>query len=305
MLLNQAYQLFKIDRESYCTQKTLTYYDENVPKFINYVSEQLELPSDQLHCELINREIILMYISSLRNTGIKNTSINTYFRAVKTFINYCIDEDFVDSNVLHKVKLLKSDKDVIIPLYSYEVEQIENLYNSKTETGLRNLCILHLMLDAGFRSSDVVNLKYSYIDFDKNIISPFGKGQKFRSVILCPKLKRLLYRYLLLFRTFDRNDDYYVFTQIGTDQPINSNVIKQLFSRMKTSSGVERVHPHLCRHTFATSYILGGGNLEFLRLMLGHADYKTTKIYLHLAQEAKMLNSDIYKLDPVFFRSVY
>ena len=36
-----------------------------------------------------------------------------------------------------------------------------------------------------------------------------------------------------------------------------------------------------------------------------HSDYETTKLYLHLAQEAKMLNYDIYKLDSVFFKSVY
>jgi integrase/recombinase XerC/integrase/recombinase XerD len=87
--------------------------------------------------------------------------------------------------------------------------------------------------------------------------------------------------------------------------PINTNVIKQLFARIKKSTGIERVHPHLLRHTFATSYIIGGGNLEFLRIMLGHSDYETTKIYLHLAQQTKMLHNDIYKLDPVFFKSGY
>ena len=87
--------------------------------------------------------------------------------------------------------------------------------------------------------------------------------------------------------------------------PINSNVIKQLFARIKKSSGLDRIHPHLLRHTFATSYIMGGGNMEFLRMMLGHSDYETTKIYLHLAQEAKMLHNDIYRLDPIFFKSAY
>ena len=94
----------------------------------------------------------------------------------------------------------------------------------------------------------------------------------------------------------------YVFLQMRQQEAINSNVIKQLFSRIKKKSGIDRLHPHLCRHTFATSYIKGGGNIEMLRLLLGHTDYKVTRVYLHLAQQSSLLHEDIYQLDPVFFK---
>ena len=166
------------------------------------------------------------------------------------------------------------------------------------------------MLDAGFRSSDVVNLKVSDVFFDKNCVQVLGKGNKYRSVLLCPQLKKSLYRYLIEYRpfVFSPGNEYYnqpFFVQIGASDFINSNVIRQFFQRIKSKSGIDRVHPHLLRHTFATSYILGGGNLEFLRMMMGHSDYETTKLYLHLAQEAQMLGHDIYKLDAIFFKTVY
>ena len=164
---------------------------------------------------------------------------------------------------------------------------------------------MHLMLDAGFRSNDVVTLRTSNISFANNYITIKGKGSKFRTIFLCPKLKKLLLHYLIKFRSYDQNEDIFFFAQVGSDKPINDNVIKQLFARIKKSSGIDRVHPHLLRHTFATSFIVGGGNMEYLRLMLGHSDYATTKMYLHLAQEVKMLHSDIYKLDPVFFKAGY
>ena len=305
MVISSAFQLFLVDHEAYCSDKTMIYYRENVPKFINFDVGQLNQQPDQIECEVITRDVVVAYIASLRASGLKNTSINTYFRAVKVFLNYCIDEGYCQSDVLRKVKFLKSDQEPVIPLTEWEVDEIDGLFNSKTESGLRNLCIIHLMLDAGFRCSDVVNLRYSNINFDGNYMTIKGKGDKFRSVLLCPKLKRMLFLYLVKFRGYDSHDDYPVFVQVGTVQPINSNVIKQLFARIKKNSGIDRVHPHLLRHTFATSYILGGGNMEFLRLMLGHSDYETTKIYLHLAQEAKMLHNDIYKLDSIFFKSVY
>jgi integrase/recombinase XerC/integrase/recombinase XerD len=200
---------------------------------------------------------------------------------------------------------LKNDASSVVPLSNSEVDLIDDLYNWKTETGIRNLCIIHLMLDAGLRSSEVVGLMYSNINFDSNYLMIKGKGEKFRTVLLCPKLRRLLSHYIIKFRSCCSGDDFPVFAKIGSLDPINENVIKQLFARIKKASGISRLHPHLLRHTFATSYIVGGGNLEFLRLMLGHSDYETTKIYLHLANESKMLHIDIYKLDPVFFKSGY
>lgn len=305
MLVMTAFRLFLVDHESYCSGKTLVYYRENVPKFFKYLSEQLDQEQDQIECEVISREMVLSYIVSLRCSGIKNTSVNTYFRAVKVFLKYCMEEGYCSPDVLRRVKFLKSDKAPVIPLSAKEVDQIDGLFNPSTESGIRNLSIIHLMLDAGFRCGEVVELRVGNVNFDANYLIVKGKGDKIRSVLLCPKLKKLLFHYLVKFRCLSLEEDLPVFVQIGTSDPINSNVIKQLFSRIKEKTGISRVHPHLLRHTFATSYILGGGNMEFLRLMLGHSDYETTKVYLHLAQEAKMLHNDIYKLDSVFFHAGY
>lgn len=310
MLLKHAYQIFRMDRCTYCTGKTLEYYDDNVKRFFIYLSSLSGTDLDHLDCTIVNREVVQSYILQLRQTDIKNTSINTYFRAVKTFLNFCIDENYVDPDSLRKIKMLRSDQQPIVPLYQDEVARIDAIFNLRTESGLRNYCIIHLMLDAGFRSSDVVNLKVSDMLFDKNCVQVKGKGDKYRSVLLCSHLKKSIYRYLVEYRpfVFDPGNTYFnqpVFVQVGSFEFINSNVIKQLFHRIKKKTDIDRVHPHLLRHTFATSYILGGGNLEFLRLMMGHSDYATTKLYLHLAQEAQMLGHDIYKLDPIFFKTVY
>jgi integrase/recombinase XerD len=38
--------------------------------------------------------------------------------------------------------------------------------------------------------------------------------------------------------------------------------------------------PHTLRHTFACEYLRRGGNLEFLRRILGHGSILTTQKYL-------------------------
>jgi integrase/recombinase XerD len=44
-------------------------------------------------------------------------------------------------------------------------------------------------------------------------------------------------------------------------------------------SGV-RFSPHTLRHTFACEYLRRGGNLEYLRRILGHSSILTTQKYL-------------------------
>ncbi|MFC2016144.1 tyrosine-type recombinase/integrase [Chloroflexota bacterium] len=62
---------------------------------------------------------------------------------------------------------------------------------------------------------------------------------------------------------------------------ITSNTVKLVFSRLAKSSGVSRLHAHLCRHTFAINYLLNGGDIFSLREILGHTTLEMVNHYLH------------------------
>lgn len=304
MLLNQVFYLFKFEKESYCGKKTLIYYDENISRFLNYAAEQCSCTVEELDTSIVTRDFMIAYLSYLRTLGVTNTTVNTYFRAVKVFMTYCMKEGYVLDNVLRRVKYLRSDQKPIVPLMQDEVSRIDMLFDLNTEQGLRNYCIIHLMLDAGFRCSDVVNLNISDINFKNNYLIVQGKGNKYRCVPLSGRLKKHIRKYISHYRKNAKAEPLFVSLK-RKDEYLTLNAIKQLFQKIKKNTGIDRLHPHMLRHTFATSYIMGGGNLEYLRLMLGHSDYETTKIYLHLAQQSMMIKADIYRLDADFFKTGY
>lgn len=107
MNVQMAFNLFLVDRESYCSDKSILYYRENILKFMNFLSDRIGSAPDLIECDAISRELVLAYLSQLRGIGCKNTSVNTYFRAAKVFLNYCIDEGYSSPDVLRKVKFLK------------------------------------------------------------------------------------------------------------------------------------------------------------------------------------------------------
>lgn len=317
--LSNAVRLFMNDRGTFASESTMEYYDENLTRFLAFCTETYpditmvdDLPSD----------VIVQYVMHLRckkrfeehpltpssSDYLKNTTVSTYCRAVKTFFNFCRDEDMLHIKI--KVpKLPKSDAEQKIPLYCDEVDRLDKVLNLKTKLGLRNYCIIHLMLDAGLRSGEVINLKIENLLFDKNVINvERSKNYKSRVVLMCPKLKQVLYKYCVLYRGIEEEDvnlNEPVFLNIHGPDFITENTIKQFFARLKYKADIPRLHPHLLRHTFATSYIMGGGNIEMLRILLGHYDYSVTKTYLHLASQYQIMRADIYRLDPIFFKTIY
>ena len=96
-----------------------------------------------------------------------------------------------------------------------------------------------------------------------------------------------------------------IFRSVRGTGSLTDHSVKMLFQDLKSASGIDRLHAHLLRHTFATSYLMGGGNLEFLRVFMGHSDYTVTKTYSQLAAQMQMLGADIYHLDPIFFTRGY
>lgn len=308
MNLKNAVSLFLISCEASCSPVTISGYRLSLDMFLKWLSDSRGLDASRCRIEDVDREMISEYMIHLRSRGIKNTSVSSYLRSIRTFFNWCFKEEYTDRQIFSKIRMPRNDKQAIIPLYAREVEQIDKCFDKKTVYGLRNLLTVHLMLDAGLRSLEVTRLRCSDLLLDKNLMHVYGKGSKYRIVFLCPKLKELACLYMVLAHGLDLSKDLPgepLLYKKDSREAMTVKTVTQIFARLKKQSGIERVHAHLCRHTFATSYIMGGGNMELLRMFLGHADYSITREYMHIASQFLMMDADIYRLDSVFFRTLY
>lgn len=160
-------------------------------------------------------------------------------------------------------------------------------YGSKLD--LRNKCICCLMFDSGLRRGEISRLKLSDVNFDDNWLLVNGKGNKQRYVPIGDKSRSFIVEYVNRFRKgFDTSEPLFI-DRFGNS--LSNNALKLVFTDLKHKTGIERLHAHLLRHTFATNYIVDGGDLETLRLILGHSDIQVTSVYLHMAANVKMLHN--------------
>ena len=284
------YDEFLLEKTLSAAPRTLQYYRENLTKFNNYVDAALHGKP----YAAITKQDYSKYLLHLKQTGIKNTSLATYHRAVRTFCNWMLDNNYIDA-AFTKVKLPRPDPGMILPLSVPEVQLVDN-YIKTTMYPVRNYLIFHLMLDCGLRRQEVISLTWEDLHLLENYI--VVRNSKYNKNRLVP-LPDFLVKYFIVLPKGGTT----VLTRNGLDA-ITESAVKNFFRRLRKRT-VQRLHPHLLRHTFATSYICGGGNMEFLRLYLGHADYAITKNYLHISYQMQITGYQIYELDRIFFRNFY
>lgn len=286
--MNDYIQKFIMQRKSYLAPDSVRYYEENLSRFNKWLSLSklniLELTSDNLR----------QYIIYLGLTGIKNVSLHTYYRAVRVFCSWLYQEGYIDIDITQRIKLPKDDSEIVIPLTKDDVAVIDQ-YIINSELALRNYCIFHLFLDCGLRRQEVINLKTDCIV--KNTLTIKNSKNNKSRIVLIPEFLRLSINNYLGKRTG------IVFLNRYEQEPVTENTIKKLFANIQNLPEMERVHAHLLRHTFATSYLYYGGNMEMLRLLMGHSSYTILQNYVHLAAQEELIGSGLYELDEIFFKN--
>lgn len=300
MDMMEIFEDFINEKRSYCSKRTVDYYRENMEMFFGWMS-LISGSHDLKNVDpaVFSKLLFVDYLNFLREKDVKNVSVRTYFRSVKTFCSWMHDNDYIPQNYCSRMKLPKDDSEIQIPLSASEAAGLNAMFDASLY-GVRNFCIFHLMLDCGLRCSEVCRLEVSHVNFKKRYIRVLGKGSKIRLLPLPVFLSESMNTYLTL-RNRHFPDSGFFFVDRG-GAGLTYDCIRDFLYKMKRSSGIDRLHAHLLRHTFATSYLCGGGNLEFLRILLGHATIDITTRYLHVLAVSQVLDNDLYRLDDCYYR---
>jgi len=146
--------------------------------------------------------------------------------------------------------------------------------------------ILLLLPETGMRISELCDLQVDDISEMRGIRGFLfrGKGDKQRFVPFNTEAERLVDAYLEL-----RGDDESPWLFEGyRGGPIRPDSVRKVTRQMqKAFPELDKLSPHVLRHTFATHALRGGMDLRTLQVFLGHSDLKTTARYLH--PDAEML----------------
>ena len=255
---------------------TIEDYNIIISRFINFTGN---IPVDSLTANLVNNYNIFL------RSNLKPVSVRTYIKHIKVFCNYLIKSRYVSFNI-DDIIVPKVNKTIVDVLSAYEISRLLGCFNKNDFFTIRNKAMILLMLYCGLRASEVIRLNYKNVFIDSMYIKVIGKGNKERVVPLGDISMQALKQYML---GYILGDCEYIFTS-SSGSPLERSVYKKMFCKLCKQSGIERLHPHLLRHTFATNFLLyGKGDIYQLSMILGHTDVRTTEIYLHYANYYKFM----------------
>lgn len=214
---------------------------------------------------------MLSVIQKLLTRGVSAISVNTYLRGFRAYINWLHQEGHLKE--IFKVRLLKAEQKIIETLSPEQVNRILR-HSPKGTNEKRILTFICLCLDTGLRLSEGLSLTKDSIDFDNLVIKVKGKGSKYRLVPFSIEGRKILFRYVAQQKT------HFLFATRSGNAISKRNCGRDM-DTLGGKLGFEgRFSPHVLRHTFACEYLRRGGNLEYLRRILGHSSLTTTQKYL-------------------------
>jgi site-specific recombinase XerD len=176
-----------------------------------------------------------------------------------------------------------------------EAEAILKVPDRRTLQGKRDYAILLTLLTTGLRKAEICSLKVEDLKTYRNqaVIDVIGKGQKFRRIPLKVETLLAIKDYLKstgngtepvhpLFQTLGKHGPYQErgLTPKAVDCLTKSVARKALLQK--------RIHPHVMRHTFATTLLDNGNDLRTVQALMGHSHIRTTEAYLHSTDDRKV-----------------
>tara|TARA_A100001011_G_scaffold116698_1_gene123208 strand:- start:99 stop:962 length:864 start_codon:yes stop_codon:yes gene_type:complete len=221
----------------------------------------------------INYSFIRQWIVSLSEKSYSKTSINRKIASLKSYFNFLVNIDIIESSPLKGHKNLKSSSKIVIPFSEDEIMQVfENFNDSKISD--RDKLIIEIFYSTGLRREELINIKIQDIFLKEGLIKILGKRSKERLIPILPSLSKNLKNFIS-----NNNNSKYLFETKKLKKISVSTVYRLINKYFRLVSSKVKVSPHVLRHTFATHMLNNGADINTIKEILGHSSLSSTQIY--------------------------
>lgn len=236
----------------------------------------------------ISHQQVRTWIVSLMDNGIEPKSINRKISSLRSFYKFLQREGLINSSPMLHVKAPKIPKRLPVVITEQKMDSLldaDNVFSDDFE-GHRNRLILELLYGTGMRLSELVSLSNEDVNIYENQIKVLGKRNKERIIPISKVLASLIADYQVLKNNQDFNikSSSLIVTNDGKAvyPKFIYRVVNSILSFISTQ---DKKSPHILRHSFATTLLNRGADLNAIKELLGHSSLAATQVYTHNSVE--------------------
>lgn len=236
------------------------------------------------------------------NTGLSNRSVIAIFQTLTQIFQIAFDMDVTERNPMIKVRRPRSKKDEERnTVEAFSAEEVKYILQCLDAEPLKWKTYLCTLIYTGLRRGEACGLQWADVDFDKQeikirrticydperkIYENSTKTGRTRTVPAPPVVFSLMRQ--LRGEQAESCMSKWVFSQDGASEVMHPQSPDKWLRQFGQKNGIEHLHPHKLRHSFATLGIINGADVTSMASLLGHADASTTlRVYAHADDESR------------------
>jgi site-specific recombinase XerD len=266
-----CYKIYFVSRKiEGLSERTLEQYNLYLDDFFFTVNKEFE--------EITANDIRVYLYQVQKQRNISDRTLDSRRAAIHAFFTWAADEGYIEKNPCRSIKKIKYQRKEREGLTSIELEKVR--IACKT---IREKALVEFLYSTGARVTEACNIKISDVSFEKEEVTLFGKGSKYRTSYLSAKSILYLKEYL---NTRTDQSEYLFVSERKPHNGLKKEAIERVIRNLGKRSGIGRdLFPHLFRHTVATDMLRKDTPITDVQRMLGHANVNTTMVYAKTCDE--------------------
>lgn len=274
----ESYLLYEQRRSG----ETVEAYCRDVRQFSEFLCGDA---TDRFDPESVTVNDIRAWLASLSTEGKTARSIRRKTQSLRAFFRFRMVTLGSKSNPAADIALAKTPSPLPDFVPTGEMETL--LDNPEPTADSFQAALDHVVISTlyatGIRRAELLSLTDSSIDFGKREMRVTGKRNKTRIIPLADELLEEI-------RDWQELRDSTVKKRTPADRlfcgkrgTLSEFTVGGIVKRTLAPTSAVKKSPHILRHTFATSLLNGGADLNSVKELLGHASLSSTQIYIHLS----------------------
>ena len=262
------------------SSNTIQSYARDLAKLFRF------LQKERISWMKADEEGLVRFIHHQSRAGLSPRSMARLISSIKSFYNFLVLDGMIKKNPA--VNLSSPKTWLALPKF-LTVKEVESLLGQPDEEnvrGVRDKAMLELLYATGLRVSELIALRAKNVNLEDGFLLCVGKGGKERIVPIGDSAARAVRKYLEEGRDkFLKESSEYLFLSQRGNAFTRQGFWKLLKGYAKKAGLVQKISPHVLRHSFATHLLERGADLRSVQLMLGHSQITTTQVYTHVSRK--------------------